>query len=380
MGAIIALFAGFTLVSSTLWVRAEKQKQVIIDERKETKSAQRSFRKATLNVVGAVLADAQQDIYKLRYEEALQKYREAYKLGRSHMKVARGFMELAFYYAENNPQLALGLADSAAKLVIISPQALELLEEAKKQDETYLMKLDSALYWMHAPWYDTLVNKYLPQMVSVAGMTVYRIAGKVPRNLGNFAIASTETTIWQYHYFCHSTQKDSVERIQDQIPWGLNGDNPMVSVNFYQAEAYANWLSSRRKHISPGRTYKIPTEAEWEYAAAGGASGYTSNGTSRYTYPGTSSKTQASGMIWHKDNSGSRTQAVATKATNTLGLYDMNGNVWEWTQNRLMVRGGSWNSELRDCRIVDRLMRGRNTQSNEIGFRVVLVPIDEESS
>ena len=71
-----------------------------------------NFQKATESIVAEVLKDAQQDIYKLRYSEALKKYRDAYKLGKLPKEVAKGMMELAFFYHETGePQQAYGLAD-----------------------------------------------------------------------------------------------------------------------------------------------------------------------------------------------------------------------------------------------------------------------------
>ena len=141
------------------------------------------------------------------------------------------------------------------------------------------------------------------------------------------------------------------------------GDNfPVESVSWNDIQEFLVKLNSLT-----GKNYRLPTSAEWEYAARGG------NRSKKYTYSGSNNINVAG---WYKDNSGSATKPVGTKVQNELGIYDMSGNVWEWcgdgdASNRVL-RGGSWSSFASDCRITVRISISPSFSDNNIGFRVVL--------
>lgn len=134
-----------------------------------------------------------------------------------------------------------------------------------------------------------------------------------------------------------------------------------------------------------GKTFRLPTEAEWEYAARGG------NKSKGYKYSGSNT---IGNVAWYTDNSSSKTHPVGTKAPNELGIYDMNGNVLEWcsdwngsyssssqtnptgpaTGSYRVVRGGSWYYEARCCRVSYRINLTPSHRDNNNGFRLVCVP------
>jgi formylglycine-generating enzyme required for sulfatase activity len=159
--------------------------------------------------------------------------------------------------------------------------------------------------------------------------------------VGSFAIGQYAVTFAEYDRFCELTQRNK----PGDAGWG-RGTRPVIYVNWYDAMAYADWLSEETD-----QPYRLPTEAEWEYACRGGKVGE--------IYCGGNEIDQ---VAWYSENSGGQTHPVGRKAANGYGLYDMSGNTWEWTcsvydkeyggaemkcakkdtTNPLAVRGGSW--------------------------------------
>ena len=134
--------------------------------------------------------------------------------------------------------------------------------------------------------------------------------------------------------------------------------------------------------------YRLPTEAEWEYAARGGQTGIT-DGSWEYKYSGSNT---ADDVAWFYENSDSKTHEVGEKQANALGLYDMSGNVWEWcwdwydnnsypsgtedpagpvTGSYRERRGGSWYGGASYCAVSSRGSYGPYARYNSYGFRLV---------
>lgn len=153
-----------------------------------------------------------------------------------------------------------------------------------------------------------------------------------PHNVtvSSFWLAKTEMTFEDYDKFCYGTKRDTM----GSCGWG-RGKQPAIWVSWNDAIAYCNWLSGKEKlskcylidssgavkYLDTAKGYRLPTEAEWEFAARGGNKGQ------RHSYAGSDN---INDVVWYNANSGGRTHPVAQKAPNELGLYDMDGNVWEW--------------------------------------------------
>lgn len=147
------------------------------------------------------------------------------------------------------------------------------------------------------------------------------------------------------------------QAVMGNNPSKFKGDNlPVEQVSWEDCQKFLSKLNR-----ITGKTFRLPTEAEWEYATRGG------NKSRGYQYSGSNN---LSDVAWIRDNSGKKTHAVGTKQPNELGIYDMSGNVWEWCQDwygeyssssqinptgandgfRRVYRGGSWNNEVWGCR------------------------------
>ena len=164
-------------------------------------------------------------------------------------------------------------------------------------------------------------------------------------------------------------------------PSNFKGDNlPVEMVSWMDVQDFIERLNAMT-----GRRYRLATEAEWEFAARGGRR---SNG---YRFSGSN---HIDDVAWYDGNSGRRTRAVGGKEPNELGIYDMSGNVWEWVSDWFgtysssnetnprgassgsyrVLRGGSWLSDARYCRVSNRGNDSPGGRGSDLGFRLALSP------
>ncbi|MBL0311077.1 MAG: formylglycine-generating enzyme family protein [Bacteroidetes bacterium] len=209
--------------------------------------------------------------------------------------------------------------------------------------------------------------------------------------VNSFWIGKTEVTTEDYDKFLLDNQRDTM----GSSGWG-RGKQPAIFVSWDDAVAYCNWLSAKEKlskyyYIDTtgkvicrdtAKGYRLPTEAEWEFAARGG------NSSKGFEYAGSKNMDE---VVWYKSN-GNRAMPVGRKMPNELGIFDMNGNVWEWvwdiysrdyyshspandprgaeTGLYRVMRGGAFYNTPQYCRIVTRQNSYVNFRQNSVGFRL----------
>ena len=186
--------------------------------------------------------------------------------------------------------------------------------------------------------------------------------------LSDYYIGETEVTqeLWEAVMGSNSSDfKDST--------------NPVENVSWDDCQEFV-----KRLNELTGKAFRLPTEAEWEYAARGG------NKSKGYKYSGSNT---IGDVAWYTSNSSVMTHPVGTKSPNELGLYDMTGNVWEWCSDwygeeyyssspsnnptgptsgpSRVYRGGSWFSSAQSCRVANRSDYDPGNRGSNLGFRLV---------
>jgi formylglycine-generating enzyme required for sulfatase activity len=204
-----------------------------------------------------------------------------------------------------------------------------------------------------------------------------------------FALGKTEITRGQFAAFVNATSYDAGNEcyVFEGAKWekrsGRNWRNPgyqqddshpVACINWNDAKAYAEWLSRKT-----GKSYHLPTEAEWEYACRAGG---------QHEYCGSDN---IDSIAWYGRKNGDTTHPSAQKQANAFGLYDMSGNVWEWVDDsyhdsysgaptdgttwsgdgaKRVLRGGSWDSNPGSTRSASRNYRTPASRDFDFGFRV----------
>ncbi|MGY6587979.1 MAG: SUMF1/EgtB/PvdO family nonheme iron enzyme [Wenzhouxiangella sp.] len=224
-----------------------------------------------------------------------------------------------------------------------------------------------------------------------------------------FAIATSPLTVGEFRAFVDATdyQTDAERnaggnagcRTFEERAWawrsarswrdpGMNQDDshPVLCLSWHDAQAYLNWLSNQT-----GENYRLPSEAEWEYAARAGSTTRFNTGdcitTDQANFRGLDPASGCARGVYR-----ARTTPIKSFDSNLWGLYDVHGNVWEWVQDcwnenysgaptdgsawmegacsRAVARGGSWDTNGRDIRLADRYLRVRGFRYSSQGFRV----------
>ncbi len=242
------------------------------------------------------------------------------------------------------------------------------------------------------------VNGVTFNMIKVDGGTFTMGATSEMTNPFNWEKPTHQVTLSSYYIGETEVTQALWTAVMGYNPSWFTGDNlPVEQVSWEDCQTFIGKLNGLT-----GKSFRLPTEAEWEFAARGG-------NKSRHTqYSGSSiidevalydknsgDKYLTGDIFWEKmDANNCRTHPVKTKKPNELGLYDMTGNVWEWCQDwygnyssnaqtnptgpdsgsRRMTRGGNWCNPARFCRSSFRYCFTPDDSFNSLGLRLVLVP------
>lgn len=188
-----------------------------------------------------------------------------------------------------------------------------------------------------------------------------------------------KVTLSTYSIGRYPVTQDQWEAVMGSNPSHFKGEKlPVESVSWFDCQDFAQKLSEMT-----GRRFRLPTEAEWEYAARGGKKG------KRYKYSGGNILNQVG---WYNENSGGVSHEVGKKSPNELGIYDMSGNIWEWVQDwkgdyskedqinpkgpetgiERVCRGGGWNRENDRARVSYRGDDQATLRYCSLGLRIAL--------
>jgi formylglycine-generating enzyme required for sulfatase activity len=219
-----------------------------------------------------------------------------------------------------------------------------------------------------------LVEGIMKDMVYVPG-GVFQMASNYYVQLSDFYIGKYEVTqeLWT--------------AVMGSNPSEFSGDNlPVEMLNWDDIVGSGGFLETL--NAMTGKSYRLPTEAEWEYVARGCKMGICDS----FEYSGSDT---IDNVAWYVDNSSSKSHTIGTKSANGLGLYNMSGNVWEWCYDWLgsypsntsstpavdptgassgsnrVLRGGSWISLASSCRVANRASAAPSARYNKYGFRLV---------
>jgi formylglycine-generating enzyme required for sulfatase activity len=185
-------------------------------------------------------------------------------------------------------------------------------------------------------------------------------------------------TLSSYYMGKYEVTQALWKAVMGSNPSYFRGDNlPVENVSWEDANDFI-----RKLNALTGKNFRLPTEAEWEFAARGG------NKSEGMKYSGGYS---LGNVGWYDDNSGTKTHSVGQKTPNELGIYDMSGNVYEWCSDWYdgyssssqsnptgassgsyrVARGGSWNdTDASDCRVAYRGLSYPSSGGNRLGFRL----------
>ena len=264
-----------------------------------------------------------------------------------------------------------------AKESVYEPAEREVLKPTKGQ----VAKNGLLINWSSSvtPKQKEVLSRLVGNMVQVDGGR-FQMGGTPEQGSDAYSDEKPvhEVTLSDYYIGKYEVQQSEWEAVMGNNPSSFKGaDLPVEQVSWSDCHEFI-----RRLNALTGLSFKLPTEAQWEYAARGGrlSKGYKYSGSNNLGEVG-----------WYGSNSGNCTHRIGEKQPNELGLYDMSGNVWEWCEDLYgnyssdsqrdpsgaasgfsrVTRGGSWFGDAGFCRVSNRDSEPLGYRRNYLGFRLV---------
>jgi len=270
-----------------------------------------------------------------------------------------------------------------------------VIEEVKPGDVTYKLRLSG-----YKP--GSVSGKVEPQQQTFLAARLEKSVGPAPGQpftnslgmkfvpLGDIQISVWETRVQDYQAFCRATG-----RAYEPVDFPQTATDPVVKVNWFEAMAFCKWLTEKEHKenlIAEGQAYRLPTDAEWSMAVGltneGGMTPQARDGKIKDEFPWGKQWPPPSGAGNYATASGKRrsaTMPVGSFKSNSIGLFDLGGNVWEWCLDAYkggssetsrdwgVLRGGSWATRNRlEMQSSYRNVVDRNDRDVIYGFRCVL--------
>ena len=243
-----------------------------------------------------------------------------------------------------------------------------------------ILKVEGGTFTMGAPSTEQYTDEWERPQHAVTLSTFYMSETEVTQELWQAVMGTDVQEMWRREFNRRLVAGEISGSFVDYTSnWGRGNNYPMYCITYYDCDTFITRLNAFT-HLH----FRMPTEAEWEFAARGG------NKNIGNMYPGSNNSDQ---VAWHIDNSGDHTHPVKGKLPNELGLYDMGGNVAEWTSDwrgtyssmaqtnpqgpatgtSRSIRGGNYYSYARYGRVASRLGYTPEKTASGCGLRLVMV-------
>lgn len=235
--------------------------------------------------------------------------------------------------------------------------------------EKYILQYPDGLFVNEAKakMKDILAERRDIKTYNVPGSYEYVVMVNLPGK--SYKLSKYEVTIAQYLAFCKAVDNHWPQWLETDSEWNIsfgprkdyldigmspvNYHHPVTGISLFDAESFCKWMGGR-----------LPTESEWEYSANGGGG---------FEYAGSNDINK---VAWHRDNGNTKTHPVGGKKANGYQLFDMSGNVSEWTSTKdgsgYVIRGGSFLDDSLNCRVTSCHTFSPEFRSVTTGFRMAV--------